>query len=89
MATPKHLNFSSPCVDDDSDHTPSSSPFVSQGKSPRMLAASETLAKEESKMKKTKKKKNKLDSSLFKRIWNEEDELLVLKVSPFFIYLLY
>ncbi|KAL1202348.1 GLABROUS1 enhancer-binding protein-like 1 [Cardamine amara subsp. amara] len=80
MTPKKHLNFSSPCVGDDSDHTPSSSPFVSQGNSPRKRTASEALAKEESKRKKkAKKKKKKMDSPLFKRIWNEEDELLVLK----------
>ncbi|XP_010429565.1 PREDICTED: GLABROUS1 enhancer-binding protein-like 1 [Camelina sativa] len=82
MVSPKHLEFSSSGGAADSDDT------FSQQKSPRnpsskRPAASDAAEEEATKKKKKKKKKKttttKLSSPLFIRIWNEEDELSVLK----------
>ncbi|KAL1206028.1 GLABROUS1 enhancer-binding protein-like 2 [Cardamine amara subsp. amara] len=88
MATPKQLDFSSPGGGgggDDSDVISPSLLSLSRGKSHRKLsskrAASETVPEEERKKKKKKKTKTKenLASPTSNRIWNEEDELAILK----------
>ncbi|EOA28796.1 hypothetical protein CARUB_v10025028mg [Capsella rubella] len=86
MVSPKHLEFSSSGGADDSDDTFSrqKSP-VSPHSSKRAasVAEEETKQKKKHKMKKKIKKKTttttQLGSPLFTRIWNEEDELVVLK----------
>ncbi|CAH2052062.1 unnamed protein product [Thlaspi arvense] len=74
MATPRQLDFSS-AGDDDDDDTSTPSPSFSRRKSPRKQT-SETVAEEATEKQKTMKK---LASPPSNRIWNEEDELIVLK----------
>ncbi|XP_023637720.1 GLABROUS1 enhancer-binding protein-like 2 [Capsella rubella] len=89
VATPTQLDFSSPVVDGGGDYSDDTSPSFSRRRKPprkpaSKRAASETLTEEETKKKKKKKVRNnnnnnKLASPMSNRIWNEEDELAILK----------
>ncbi|AEE81848.1 GLABROUS1 enhancer-binding protein [Arabidopsis thaliana] len=78
MVTPKQIDFSSCVGADNSNGT------LSHRRSPRNIPSSKraaSVAEEETMKKKMKmkKKKKKLDPPLIVRIWNEEDELSILK----------
>lgn len=76
MASPRQLDFSSP--GGESDNNSPSSPSLSRRKSsrkpPSKRRASESVTDEKT------KKKIKMASPVSNRIWNEEDEVIILKV---------
>lgn len=84
MVSPKQLDFSSSGGAGDSDDTLS---LRKSTRNPASKRPASDAAEEETKKKKKKKKKTKtkLGLPLIVRIWNEEDELALLKVPLFFL----
>jgi len=80
MVTPKQIDFSSCGGGDNSDDTLSHRESPRNPSSKRAAASFAAEAGEETMKKKKKKKKKNLGPPLIVRIWNEEDELSILKV---------